>query len=366
MLRGGSVLRRQGLRAEGKGWRTIARETGHSKNTVKKYLRDGHPVGRRPRRKRPTKLAPFIPYMEQWMQDGLFNCAAIPQRLKARGYTGGVTPIKDFGRPHRPPRVVTAKRRDETPPGEQAPIDWGSCEAGDAAGHAHQWPAFVMVLGYSRAMSVEFTRRCDIDSFLRCFLHALEYFGGVPPLVLTDHMKTVVLGRHEDGSPQWHPLFADCVLAVGLTPKLCRVRVPQTKGKVERSIQFVKNHCWPGRHFTRLEDLHRQARAWCAEQDERIHGTTGERPVDRRAVASLRPLPPPDRLQKFLRKERKVSLDGFVSGDGGRYGVPWPSRGRLVWVRQIGDTVEIWSDQECLARHRRAEPWHGQVPLPDQ
>ncbi|EPZ50613.1 hypothetical protein N007_21080 [Alicyclobacillus acidoterrestris ATCC 49025] len=72
MLRGGSVLRLQGLQAEGKGWREMARETGHSKNTVKKYLRDGHPVEAKRRPQRRTKLEPFIPQIEQWMSEGLF------------------------------------------------------------------------------------------------------------------------------------------------------------------------------------------------------------------------------------------------------------------------------------------------------
>ncbi|GMA50621.1 hypothetical protein GCM10025857_19780 [Alicyclobacillus contaminans] len=84
------MLRLQGLQAEGKGWRTIARETGHSKNTVKKYLRDGHPVGMKPRPNRARKLDPFIPQIQQWMSEGLFNCVAMKQRLEKLGYTGGV------------------------------------------------------------------------------------------------------------------------------------------------------------------------------------------------------------------------------------------------------------------------------------
>jgi transposase len=231
MLRGGSVIRLQDLNAQGKGWRTIAKETGHSKNTVKKYLRDRHPVESTRRSNKETKLAPFIPQIEQWMKEGLFNCAAMKQRLEKMGYAGGITQIKEFVQPHRPPRQVQAKIRYETKPGQQAQIDWGFCEEMDENGRRHKVAVFVMVLGHSRGMYVEFTRRCDIHSFLRCFIHALEYFGGVPKFGLTDHMKTVVVDRNPDSTPKWHSTFEDFVLIVGLTPRLCRVRKHKRREK---------------------------------------------------------------------------------------------------------------------------------------
>jgi transposase len=61
---------------------------------------------------------------------------------------------------------------------------------------------FAMVLGYSLAMYIEFTKRCDIHSFLRCLMNALEYFGGVPNTMLTDLMKTVILGIGDDRRPR--------------------------------------------------------------------------------------------------------------------------------------------------------------------
>jgi transposase len=105
-------------------------------------------------------------------------------------------------------------------------------------------------------------------------IHALEYFCGVPKTVLTDPMKMVILGMRDDRKPQWHPLFEDFAATVGLVPKVCRVRRPQTKGKVERAFQFIEQNFMPGRRFIDLEDLSLQARQWCDEQNRRIHGTT--------------------------------------------------------------------------------------------
>lgn len=202
-------------------------------------------------------------------------------------------------------------------------------------------------------MYIEFTKRCDIHSFLRCMINALEYFGGVPQTVLTDQMKTVILGMGDDRKPRWHPLFEDFAATVGMVPRVCRVRRPQTKGKVERMMQFIEQNFMAGRRFTDLGDLNRQARQWCDEQNRRIHGTTGERPIDRLAQENLKALLPKERLAKYRFELRKASRDGFVSYDGVRYGIPWQYSGREVKVREIGEYVEIYWENRLIARHRK-------------
>lgn len=114
------------------------------------------------------------------------------------GYTGGKPIIKDYVHVFRPPKAIPAVPRYEIEPGRQAQMDWGICQYLGTDGESHKVPAFVMTLGYSRARYVEFTKRCDPKSLERCILNAFEYFGGVPDVVLTDNMKTVVL-KHEAG-----------------------------------------------------------------------------------------------------------------------------------------------------------------------
>ncbi|OJF18041.1 MAG: integrase [Bacillaceae bacterium G1] len=353
MLRSGTVIRLHELYASGKSIREIARTTGHARNTVRKYLRANGIPEPRSRKKRGSKLDPFKPLLDQYMADGIFNCTVLLRLLREQGYTGGITLIKDYVKPHRPPRKIPAVQRYETKPGYQAQVDWKICQYVDLDGEVRKIPVFAMVLGYSRAMYIEFVQRCDIHSFLRCLIHALEYFGGVPKTMLTDQMKTVILGMGDDRKPRWHPLFEDFAATVGMVPKVCRVKRPQTKGKVERTVQFIEQNFMAGRRFTDIEDLNRQARQWCDEQNRRIHGTTGERPIDRLAQERLGALPPADRLAKYRFELRKVSRDGFVSFDGVRYGVPWPYSGREVKVREINGFVEIYWEQERIARHKK-------------
>ena len=125
---------------------------------------------------------------------------------------------------------------------------------------------FVMILGYSRTKYIEFVSRCDLRSMERCMLNAFLYFGGVPKEVLTDNMKTVVAGR-EAGKVIWNTQFSDFAVEMGFLPKVCRVRKPQTKGIVERLVRYVKENFFPGRKFTDLKDLNRQAQLWCKTVD---------------------------------------------------------------------------------------------------
>jgi len=171
---------------------------------------------------------------------------------------------------------------------------------------------------------------------------------------------------NDDHTPKWNKLFEDFSLLIGLTPKLCRVRRPKTKGKVERGVGYVKDNFWPGRRFSDMADLNRQALAWCEEANQRIHGTTGERPCDGLQEEKLQPVPSPDRLMRFLKEERKVTNDGYVSFDGVRYGVHWTHSGKTVVVRQVGMKVQIWLGDHLLAQHVTSARRGGLVPLKGQ
>lgn len=109
-------------------------------------------------------------------------------------------------------------------------MDWGMYSHTDSHGVLHHASAQAMILGYSRTKYVEFTSRCDLCSLQRCMVNAFEYFGGVPEIVLTDNMKTVVVHR-EGKHVIWNPQFAGIAVQMGFVPKVCKMRRPQTKGK---------------------------------------------------------------------------------------------------------------------------------------
>ena len=356
MLGGGSVMEIMRLHASGLSIREIARRTGFARNTVRKYLRRPALPRYSPRPRRPSKLDPFKPYVEQRMAEGVFNANRLWHELRALGYRGGKTILKDYLQPRRPPKVPRVVVRFEPAPGEQAQVDWGEFAYTDPRGRRRRAYGFVLVLSYSRAMYVEFVERQDLSTLLRCHLHAFEALGGVPKTILYDNMKTVVL-RRQGNTVEYQPRLMDFALLAGYTPRSCRPYRAQTKGRVERVIGYLKQAFWPGARFTDLADLNRQVQAWVAEvAHQRIHGTTGRRPAEllREEQPLLSPLRPATVLTPLLYEERRVSRDGRVSYGGSQYEVPWRYSGRYVSVVATETTMEIRDGDQVIARHARA------------
>ena len=210
------------MRGEGVSIRGIARELGVSRNSVRKYLRSpGVPVAKaRPRRG--SKLDPYKEHIDLRLSEGLENCVVLMREVRELGYEGGYTIVKEYVQPRRRPRQPKATVRFETGPGEQAQVDWGSFSYVGEDGRKRRMWGFVMVLGWSRAIYVEFVRRTDVATFIRCHLNAFEYFGGVPRRCLYDNAKVVVLGRDEEGRTEWNRRMLDFSLRMGFELRLCR------------------------------------------------------------------------------------------------------------------------------------------------
>ena len=192
------------------------------------------------------------------------------REIRELGHEGSYTMLKDYVHPRRRPRQPKATVRFETKPGEQAQVDWGVFSYIGEDGRKRRMWAFVMVLGWSRAIYVEFVRRADVATFIRRRLNAFDYFGGVPGRCLYDNANVVVLGRDDDGRAQWNGRMLDFARRVGFELRLCRPYRAQTKRKVESGVMYVRGNFWPAVRFGDDADLNRQALccsprriAWC-------------------------------------------------------------------------------------------------------
>ena len=226
-----------------------------------------------------------------------------------------------------------------------------------------------MTLGWSRACYVELVRRADTAAFIQCHVNAFEYLGGVPRRCLYHNAKVVTLGRDEDRQPVWNQRMLDFALRVGFEIRLCQPYRAQTKGKVESGVKYVRRNMWPSTRFTGDADLNRQGLEWCdSVANRRIHGTTHRVPWEMLAEERPRLGKAPGRgtLAPYLREDRKVARDGFVSWEGSRYGVHWKWVGNVVQVGQRQGTVEIWAGDQRIAVHPRAQQPKQRFVLPGQ
>jgi len=294
MLTKEAIMEIKILSRQGKSIRAIGRELGISRNTVRRHLR-GEAV-KEPDRKgpgRPRKLAPYEDWLRRRVEGAKpvrLPATVLHREIVAMGYDGTERTVRRFVAdlyPAPPPEPVI---RFETAPGHQAQMDWGEYRLGKRKVYA-----FVGVLGYSRWLYVEYVDSMRSEVLLACHRNMLADFGGVPREILYDNMKTVVTlrdaygrGRHRFQDAIW-AFAGDC----GYRPRLCQPARPQTKGKVERSIDYIANsffHPFVTRlamdgRLPGLEELNAEAHHWRATvANVRIHGTTGEQPKARLAA----------------------------------------------------------------------------------
>ena len=369
MLKGGQVKEIYELKGQGYSAREIARTLGLARNTVLRYLKDPEAIVPKARSLRGSKLDSYADYIDWRMSEGLENCVVLLRELRARGYEGSYTILSEYVRPRRRSRQPQATVRFETEPGEQAQVDWGSFSYVDEKGRKRRVWAFVMVLSRYRAIYLEFVRRADTASFIQCHVNAFDYLGGVPRRCLYDNAKVVTLGRDEEGRTEWNRRMLDFALRLGFDLKLCQPYRAQTKGKVESVVKYVRGNLWPSVRFTDDAGLNRQTLQWCdGVANRRLHGTTHRLPAGMLAEEQphLGKLPERNALAPYLREDRMVARDGFVSWEGSRYGFHWQWVGATVQVGQRLGTVEIWDGDQRLAVHPRSQKAGQRFTMPGQ
>lgn len=350
------------LHREGFSIKEIARRTHRSRNSVRKVLRSPSPPGAITR-KRVSLLLDYGDYLrERWFEHEL-SAARLHEELRTRGFVGSEVTVRRFvaelKRQRYGPKGATV--RYETAPGHQAQADWAYCgRFFSPDGRLVSVYAFVVVLSFSRMRYVEFTTSMRLPVMLRAMQNAFAYFGGVPSEVLFDNMKQVRLS-----SDELNPLLLDFARHYGFAVKTCRPRRPQTKGKVERAVRYVKDGFLNGRTFRDLPDLQQGARVWMESVNSRVHGTTKERPSDRLGKEKLLPFADFSPYRLAIPVERKADREGFVRYDASRYSVPPEFCGRKLVVGVADRRVVVRLKDVIVAEHPRAEKKGSTVANPD-
>lgn len=371
MIRGEAWYMVRELLRDGVSVSEIARRTGLDRKTIRR-IRDaeGHPIPQG-RRWRPQILDPYAPYLRQRVAAGVHNATKLFGEVQRQGYAGAIAQVRRFVHPLRPAHSPAVVERFETPPGWQGQVDWTACGHIWHAGQRRPLSAFVLTFGYSRRQYVEFTVRQDMETFLRCHVHAFAYFGGIPTELLYDNLETAVGHRRVDGSVAWNPRFRDFAEYYGFIPRACQPYRPQTKGKVERGIGYLKGHFLLGLDVEAmtLGELNGAVLGWLRQTaDVRIHGTTHERPIDRWPAeqAALHALDGRPAYDTSYVCQRLVSREGQLGYRGARYAVPPEHAGRVVLVK-VGedDRLRVYGGRQCVVEHLLAA-YPGQlVSVPD-
>lgn len=256
---------------------------------------------------------------------------------------------------------VNVTMRQEHRAGEKAFVDFSGdgVEVVDGVtGEVRTAKLFVAVLGASSLTYAEPSFSEDLATWVGCHVRALEYFGGVPELVVPDNLKAGVTKAHRY-EPDENPTYADLARHYGFAILPARPRKPRDKGKVESAVLVAQRWILAVLRHQRFSSL-----AQVAEAVRPLVEKLNARPMrklgkSRRELfeqverGALKPLPQrPYELAHW--KKARVNIDYHVELEGHWYSVPYQYVGQKVELRFTESSVEVWLGSRRLTSHVRS------------
>jgi transposase len=337
--------------------RSIAREVGLDRKTVRRVI-ERRQIELAPKTaQRTSKLDPYAHDLKEILQkDRHVTATSLLNYLRSRGYTGGVTIVRDFVKRERG-RFVRPREgflRLEFGAGEVAQVDWG--EFGDVFGDGIKIHCFAMVMAFSRMIYVEFTRSEKFEEFIRCHENAFQYFGGTPRECWYDNLTSAVSDR-VGSLIRFNTRFMAYLGHHGVRPHACNVARGNEKGRVEDLIKYIRMNFWSGRTFSNFEDLTKQFIVWrnqiANQREHRSHRRVVRLVFESEEKAKLLQLNPVpfDTDEVF---SRSVPPEFHLQYETNRYSVPWTLVGLTVTVRVNNLEIKIYYNEKFICSHERS------------
>ena len=261
----------------------IGRKYNIDRRTAKKYCESNVKPDYKYTSPRKRKIDAYSSYIDELLAEAPYSAVRIQELVEEHFHTKiSYTTIQEYVKKTKHNYNHQATVRFETMPGLQGQVDWGFFEnytVKDINGEEKKLYCFLMILGYSRMRYIEFVTDMSTQTLIRCHLNAFDYFGGYPEEILYDNMKQVVVKRLlKQKDSTLNKTFEDFAGFFNFKPVLCRPYRGQTKGKIKRTVRYVRKNFMVGIKYKKLEDLNRQAYAWCEKVNNKVHSTTNEIP----------------------------------------------------------------------------------------
>ncbi len=245
-------------------------------------------------------------------------------------------------------------------------MDWG-CFGHAQIGRARRTlNAFVLVLSWSRQIFLQFYLDQQMENFLRGHVAAFDAWQGLPKVILYDNLKSAVLERRGDAI-RFNPTLLALAAHYRFEPRPVAIARGNEKGRVERSIQFIRSSFFAGRSWHDIDDLNAQARAWCQGVSAERRCPEDTRLTVREAFTQEQPhlLPLPD--NPFPTEECVAVSAGktpYVRFDLNDYSIPHIHVQRPLQVLASLTDVRICHGDDVIAQHPRSYGKEEQIEDP--
>lgn len=246
--------------------------------------------------------------------------------------------------------------RFETPPAEQAQLDWKeNIKYITKDGEIIEVNVCVLLLAHSRFRTYHLSLSKSQDVLLSFITESFEAIGGVPKTLLVDNMKTVM---DEPRTPyqkgKVNTKFDQFAKDFNFEVKPCLAGRPETKAKVESPMKFLDEiHAYQGQ--LNYQELHQFVQKLCDRINNSYHQGTGAIPIlglekERNLLSAL----PSERIRDFYKVTHtlvKVNPSNMVSYLSNQYSVPPGYIGKAVGLQVYDKTLYIYLNMNLIAQH---------------
>lgn len=360
-----------------------AKQTNISTTTIYRLLHNGGAkILTDKALKIPKKLVNFEDHLNLMIKKGITNAVRLYSDLKKMGYTGSYNslnrylnkkfPNKNYRQTNKFPFRKKRSRsldklsiRFETSPGKQGQVDWAYFGKIEINGKIERLYCFVYLLCWSRMRYIEFTIKQNLQTLLECHIHAFEKLG-IPQEIVYDNMKAVVIGRikisEKNEHIEYNLIFSEFAKHYNFRVRPHHPYHPQSKGKVERAIKYIRDNFWPGikvgKGIKSLEALNKQGEYWL-ENDvhTKPNGTTKKRPCDRfieerKLLKKVSDFPS---YETAMIQPVYSTEDGLVEYKSNSYPIPQKFARKKLYLKIVSQKgvgiVEIYHENILIAKY---------------
>lgn len=336
---------------------TIEAQLGTHHSAVRRVLGIDERSRTGPTATRPRATDPFLPFIHETLKSyPSLRCSRLFDMIKDRGFKGSERRLRAVVAEVRPPKPREVYAHLDMIAGEQSQIDWAHLGRIKIRGAERDLWLFLVTLSWSRGIWGELVMDLGSASLRRSLIRAGRYFEGVTRQWLFDNPRTVGIGR-DGSSVRFNPELLELAAHYHVEPRVCVPRKANQKGRVERTIRYLRDRHFAGRSLPpTIEDGNRQLLRFIAETaNARPHPDHPERSVgDLLAEEKARLLPLPTQ-EPSMTQLLILPLDkyGYVAFDRNRYAVPDPDRSTITLIADEKE-VSLSDGIDEVARYARS------------
>ena len=362
-----SVIRRWHLR-EGMPIREIARRTGLSRNTVRKYLASRELEPAYPARKSPSKLDDYEETLTNWLfresrrhRKQRRTVKRLYKDLVELGYTGSYDRVAAFARQWRQAQQ-DAKRHPgkafvplQFAPAEAFQFDWSE-DWVKINGISTKLQIAHFKLSYSRAFFLRAYLTQSHEILFDAHYHAFRAFGGIPERGIYDNMKTAVDKVGRGKQRQVNKRFYAMVGHYLYEPEFCNPAAGWEKGQVEKAVLDARHGLWYDTPpFKSLHELN----LWLYDRCQAAWLEAAHPQMKNRSLAECladeqsKLMPVPAAFDGFIEISKRVSSTCLITFEHNRYSVPASFANRVISLRAYPERLVIVAEAQVVAEHVR-------------